>query len=159
MSQDRGSSVNSISTMQHRMSPGVAPDAAAAFASFPASVRERLLHVRDLIFDTAAKTDGVGELEETLKWGEPAYLTARSGSGITIRLGRDKASGAAAIHFICHTSLVDEFRRLYPDALRYEGNRSIVLGGDKPVDEAALRHCIALALTYHLRRKSGRAAA
>lgn len=151
--------MSSISSMPPRRSPGVAPDAAPVFASFPAAVRERLLRVRDVILDTAANTDGVGVLEETLKWGEPAYLTARSGSGSTIRLGRDKASGAAAIHFICHTNLVDEFRRLYPDALRTEGNRSIVLGGDEPTDEAALRHAIALALTYHLRRKSGRAAA
>ena len=48
---------------------------AAAFATFPVPVRDRLLHVRDLIFDTASQTDGVGALEETLKWGEPAYLT------------------------------------------------------------------------------------
>ncbi len=74
-------------------------------------------------------------------------------------MARDKASGAAAIHFICHTNLVDEFRRLYPDALHYEGNRSIVLREDEAIDEAALRHCIALALTYHLRKKRGRAAA
>lgn len=151
--------MKAISPKPKRRSPGMAHDLAATFASFPVSVRERLLRVRNLILDTAAKTDGVGALEETLKWGEPAYLTARSGSGSTIRLGLDKASGAAAIHFICHTSLVDEFRRRYPDALRYEGNRSIVLDGDGATEEPALRHCIALALTYHLRRKSGRAAA
>jgi hypothetical protein len=131
----------------------------AAFAAFPAPVRARLLNVRDLIFDTAASTEGVGELDEALKWGEPAYLTARSGSGSTIRLGQDRKSGAAAIHFICHTNLVDEFRRLYPDALCYAGNRSILLPEGAAVDEAALRHCIALALTYHLRKKHGRAAA
>ena len=101
---------------------------------------------------------GVGEIEETLKWGEPAYLT-RSGSGSTIRLGRDRASGAAAIHFICHTRLVDDFRRLYPAGLRYAGDRSILLGDDGAGDEAALRHCIALALTYHARKKGARAAA
>ena len=54
----------------------------------------------------------------------PAYLTPAPAAAAH-PLG--KASGAAAIHFICHTNLVDEFRRLYPDALRYEGNRSIVL--------------------------------
>lgn len=139
--------------------PTVNPAVAEAFASFPKPVRDRLLQVRDLIFDTAASTEGVGQIEETLKWGEPSYVTARSRSGSTIRLGQDKASGAAAIHFICHTNLVEDFRRLYPDALRTEGNRSIVLPEDDAVDEAALRHCIALALTYHLRKKRGRAAA
>lgn len=144
----------------HSQNPSaITPAIEAVLASFPTATRERLLHVRRLIFDTAASTDGVGAIEETLKWDEPAYLTARSGSGSTIRLGRDKASGAAAIHFICHTNLVDEFRRLYPDALRYEGNRSIVLAGDGAVDEGALRHAIALALTYHARKKHGRVAA
>lgn len=139
-------------------SPAITPPVQAAFASFPASVRDRLLRVRGLILDTAAGTEGVGEIEETLKWGEPAYLTARSGSGSTIRLARDKESPSAAVHFICHTNLVDEFRRLYPDALRYAGNRSIVLDGDESTDEAALRHCIALALTYHARKTGARAA-
>ena len=38
-------------------------------------IRARLLVLRELIFDTAEKTEGVGEIEETLKWNEPAYLT------------------------------------------------------------------------------------
>ena len=61
-------------------------DVAAAFSGFPASVRARLLEVRDLIFETAVAIEGVGPLTETLKWGEPAYLTLATGSGSTIRL-------------------------------------------------------------------------
>jgi hypothetical protein len=60
---------------------------AAAFSIFPAGVRARLLEVRELIFETAADIKGVGPLTETLKWGEPAYLTQATGSGSTIRLG------------------------------------------------------------------------
>jgi hypothetical protein len=150
--------VRSLSPKKVPKKPAATQAVDAVFASFPAPIRMRLHRVRFLIFETAAATPGVGEIEETLKWGEPAYLT-RSGSGSTIRLALDKDSGAAAIHFICHTNLVDEFRRLYPDALRYAGNRSILLSEDNATDEAALRHCIALALTYHLRKKHGRAAA
>ncbi len=58
---------------------------AAAFSVFPDRVRARLLEVRDLIFETAASAGGVGPLTETLKWGEPAYLTEATGSGSTIR--------------------------------------------------------------------------
>lgn len=130
----------------------------AVFASFPDPVRNRLMQVRDLIFDAAAGIDGVGQLQETLRWGEPSYLTAESGGGSTIRLAPDKASGAAALHFICHTKLVEEFRRLYPDTLHFKGERSIILGDDKRIDEPALQHCIGLALTYHLRKKRGRGA-
>jgi len=59
-----------------------------AFDALPASIGKRLLQVRALIFATAAAHDDVGRLAETLKWGEPAYLTDETGSGSTIRLGR-----------------------------------------------------------------------
>ena len=44
------------------------------------------MKLRQLIFDVAAKTKDVGQLEETLKWGEPAYLTSESKSGSLIRI-------------------------------------------------------------------------
>jgi hypothetical protein len=31
------------------------------------------LALRELVLQVAATTEGVGELEESLKWGEPAY--------------------------------------------------------------------------------------
>ena len=40
-------------------------------------------------------------------------------------------------------------RQLYRDELTFGGNRSILLEADQPLPKAALRHCIALALTYH----------
>jgi hypothetical protein len=62
-----------------------------------------------------------------------------------------------AIYFHCQTDLVETFRELYPTELSYGGNRSILLNAEDAVPEAALRHCVALALTYHLRkRKAGR---
>jgi hypothetical protein len=92
-------------------------DVAAAFAAFPAHVRARLLEARDLIFEIAAGIEGVGPLEETLKWGEPAYLTETTGSGSTIRLGRSRSSERqCAVLFNCRTTLVDDFRNRFPDA-------------------------------------------
>ena len=86
-------------------------DVAAAFSAFPAGVRARLLEVRDLIFETAAAIEGVGPLTETLKWGEPAYLTQATGSGSTVRLGRSRSSEReCAVLFNCRTTLVDDFR-------------------------------------------------
>ena len=72
--------------------PAIPADVAAAFATFPAAVRGRLLDVRRVIFATAEELEGVGPLTEALKWGEPAYLTAASKSGSTIRLGRSRGS-------------------------------------------------------------------
>jgi hypothetical protein len=40
------------------------------FNLYPAHVKSKMESLRSLIFDTAKTTDGVGELEETLKWND-----------------------------------------------------------------------------------------
>lgn len=134
------------------------PDSAvrAVFDAYPAEVRERLLDLRALILETASATKGVGQLQETLKWGQPSYLTLKPKSGSTIRIDRVKAEpGRYALYCHCQTSLIEDFRTLYPDELRFEGNRAMVFDAADTVDDDALRHCIALALTYHARKKAG----
>jgi hypothetical protein len=127
---------------------------AEAFAAHPPAVQRKLLALRALIFATAARTRGVGELEETLKWGQPAYLTPETKSGTTIRIDRHGAEPArVALYFHCQTGLVESFRRRFPK-LAFEGNRAIVLGAGERVPKAVLSACIAAALTYHRRAKS-----
>jgi hypothetical protein len=53
--------------------------------------------------------------------------------------------------FHCQTSLVATFRELYPDSFAFQGNRALVFALADEVPEDALKHCIALALTYHTR--------
>jgi hypothetical protein len=134
------------------------PAIEAVFGAYPKPVKAKLLALRRLIFETAKATKGVGALQEALKWGQPSYLTTESKSGSTIRIDQVKAeAGRYAVYFHCQTDLVETFRELYPE-LRYGGNRSILLDAGEKLPEAALRHCIALALTYHARkRKAGRA--
>lgn len=130
---------------------------AAAFAAFPAAVRERLLQVRAMIFRVAAETEGVGPISETLKWGEPAYLTAASRSGSTIRLGWPKAHPDHAALFVnCNTSLVGDFRAMFDGELAFSGNRAVLLPLDGPLPEVPLAQCIAMALTYKKARKTKR---
>jgi hypothetical protein len=125
----------------------------AVFGAYPKPVKAKLLALRRLIFDTAKTTKGVGALEETLKWGQPSYLTPETKSGSTVRIDQVKAStGQVAVFFHCQTNLVETFRDLYPE-LSYSGNRAILLDAEDKLAEAALRHCIALALTYHLRKR------
>jgi hypothetical protein len=124
----------------------------AAFKAYQNPARTKLLALRRLVLDTAKTTAGVGRIEETLKWGQPSYLTPETGSGSTIRI--DHVSGNQyAIYFHCQTNLVATFRELYPDKWSYGGNRCIFLNVEDNIDEAALRHCIALALTYHLAKR------
>jgi Domain of unknown function (DU1801) len=134
--------------------PGPADAAVTAvFESYPKTVAARLRALRKLILDTARETAGVGPLEEALKWGQVSYLTSESKSGSTIRIDQVKTvAGQYAVYFHCQTNLVETFRELYPE-LRFSGNRAILLDASETLPAPALRHCVALALTYHLNKR------
>ena len=130
---------------------------AAVFENYPKKVRTRLLFLRALIFDIAQKTEGVGALEETLKWGQPSYLTSESGSGTTIRLDQLAAlKGKYEICVHCQTTLIGPFRKQYGDEFTYDANRGLVLDAEDDVPLEELSHFVYLALTYHLRKKQGK---
>ena len=136
--------------MTHAIPPFGNPAVAATYESFPPPLREGLLTVRKLIFETAAETPGVGTLEETVKWGQPAYLTPETKSGSTIRLGLPK-QGGFALYAHCQTTIIPDFRNLFPDEFHYEGNRAVHFkeGALLPLDP--LRLLVRSALTYHLK--------
>ena len=132
------------------------PAVAAVFAAYPEPLRGRLLELRALIFETAAMADGVGPLDETLKWGQPSYLTTQPKSGTTLRIDRAKSdSHDYAVYFNCRTTLAETFRELYGEELVVGGNRSLLFRTDQLLPEQAVRHCLALALTYHRRQTRG----
>ena len=125
-------------------------EVAEVFDGYPEQVRSKLMILRQLIFTTASETEGVRNVEETLKWGEPSYI-AKSGS--TIRMGWKKAQpDQYAMYFHCKTKLVDTFRELYREELKFEGNRAIVFNKGDEIPVSALKHCISLSLAYHRRK-------
>ena len=97
------------------MKPFENPAVAQVFETYPPSARRKLMALRDLIFQTAASTEGVGEIEETLKWGVPAYVTSKTRSGSTVRIDWKKSNPTQyAMYFHCQTNLVETFRTLFP---------------------------------------------
>ena len=134
------------------------PDVRAAFDAFPPAARHRLRDVRAMIFAAAGADSRIGPIAETLKWGEPAYLTEETRSGSTIRLGWPKGDpGRAAIYFNCRTSLVGDFRTLFGNAFVYEGNRAVLLPVEADFDREALKAMLGMALTYHAAKRRGEA--
>jgi hypothetical protein len=129
------------------------PKVAATFASYRPQARQRLMRLRTLILETARETPGVGALDEALKWNEPAYLTTQSKSGSTIRINQLSDPTRYAMFFNCNTDLVDSFRTLFPTTFRYQGNRAIEFSLTDRVPVEELKVCIAMALTYHRRKK------
>jgi hypothetical protein len=131
------------------------PKVAAVFRAYPAPIRGKLMELRQLIFDVASRTDGVGELLETLRWGQPSYVTAQTGSGTLIRIDQMASPpGTYAMYFHCQTTLVGTFRRIFRDDFTFLSNRGILFQMVNAVPTGKLRRCVALALTYHLGGKS-----
>lgn len=127
-------------------------DVKAAFQALPPEVRHRLAEIRAMILGVAADDPRVGAITETLKWGEPAYLTEETGSGSTIRLGSPRnRPDRAAIYFICRTTLVDTVRERYGRMFEYESNRAVLLPATGDIDRVPLEIMLSMALTYHLR--------
>ena len=129
--------------------PFASPEVEAAFARFPPGPRRALLALRARIFSVAARTEGVGRLEETLKWGEPAYLTSETRSGTTVRLGYKAAQPDVYRMYVpCSTTLVDEYRARFAGELTFEGDRAVLLPLEGPLPRGPVDACIAAALTY-----------
>ncbi|GAA0824066.1 DUF1801 domain-containing protein [Colwellia asteriadis] len=115
------------------------------FANYPAHVAARLTMVRELIFKVA-KEDKVGDVTETLKWGEPSYL-AKTGS--TIRLDwKATQPDEYCIFFNCNTTLIETFKEIYGDTFIYQGKRALVFNLTEPIPVKELSHCLSMALRY-----------
>ena len=135
--------------------PFATPAVTAAFEAFPPAQRATLLALRDIVLETAASHPAIGDLEESLKWGEPAYRPIRARTGTTVRLGvSPKSPGACAIFVNCKTSLLATYRDLYPEVFGFEGDRALLVLADGALPVEALSHCISLALTYHLKARA-----
>lgn len=139
------------------MRPFSDPRVEAHFNAYPPAVRKKMLALRELIFRTAARTEGVGELQETLKWGEHAYVTAETKSGTTVRMDwKSKHPEQYAMYFHCQTNLLESFRSMFPGDFSFEGNRALVFKLSDTVPTNALVLCIEASLTYHLRKHSSK---
>ena len=115
------------------------------FTTYPENIAVVLHEIRSLILQVAVQ-DGITELEETLKWGEPSYI---SKIGSTIRFDhKPKSAEQFCIYFNCKTKLIETFKELYGDTFSYEGNRALVFKLNQTVPVKELTHCISLALRY-----------
>jgi hypothetical protein len=115
------------------------------FESYPTHINILLHQIRELIF-SVAKHDGIINIEETLKWGQPSYVST---IGSTIRFDwKPKYPEQYCLYFNCKTSLVETFKEIYGDTFQFEGNRAIILNVEKMLPLKELSHCISMSLRY-----------
>ena len=117
------------------------------FNTYPDDIRVKMLFLRQLVLETAAEIDNRKSIEETLKWGEPSYLTK---GGSTIRMDwKQSKPNQYALYFNCKTKLIATFKELYKDKLTFAGNRAIVFNKNERIPIQELKHCIFLSLIYN----------
>ncbi len=122
-------------------------DVAEKYESYPIHVKEKLLFLRYLILEVALEANITAGIEETLKWGEPSYV---SKTGSTVRINwKSSTPTKYMMYFNCKTKLIDTFKEVYGAQFEFEGNRAIVFNiHDEPLVEE-LKNCILLSLNYH----------
>jgi len=123
------------------------PEFEAKMESYPEVVKPKMQALRTLVLETARASEAITRLGETLKWGEPSFVTPQ---GSTLRMDwKPKNPNHYALYFQCTSKLVHTFRLVFANTFTYEGNRAIILPleTDLPTDE--LKACILTTLTYH----------
>jgi len=123
------------------------PDTKEKFKKYPANIKPKMNYLRKLIINVAKTDESITEIEETLKWGEPSYITK---FGSTLRIDwKDKNPDQYAMYFKCTSKLVPTFQEVFGDLFKYEKTRAILFDLDEEIPEDELKICISLALKYH----------
>lgn len=121
-------------------------------SAWPVPARDQFNAMRELILIAGQEAD-VGPIEESLKWGQPAWRPKRPRQGSTLRLSwLDKTPQALALYVDCKTTLSATMREIYPLEFEYETNRALRLSIGPPLPAQAIDHLARLTFTYH--RKS-----
>ena len=111
------------------------------FSAYPTHIREKMEFLRKLVIETAEESESIDQLEETLKWGEPSFVTKH---GSTLRMDwKTNTPDQYAMY------LVSIFRIVFEHKFQFEGNRAIVFPLKQNIPVLELKECIKAALTYH----------
>ena len=123
------------------------PDFENRIQNYPLDIKEKMQGLRTLVVEAASEVEGITHLEETLKWGEPSFVTKQ---GSTLRMDwKTKSPNQYAFYFQCTTKLVHTFRLVFANTFAFEGNRAILLPIDAALPTEELKACIQAALNYH----------
>lgn len=123
------------------------PKVETVFANYPDFVQDKMRYLRELVIETAEEMGDLAVLEETLKWGEPSFVTK---NGSTLRMDwKEKTPDQYAMYFQCTSRLVDTFRLVFDHKFHYEGKRAIVFQLNQKIPKLELKECIKASLRYH----------
>lgn len=118
-------------------------------ATWPDSAQSCFAQLRGIVHDVAAQAD-VGPLDESLKWGQPAWRPKRPRTGSTLRIDWSPATPNRLLAFVdCKTDLAAQMDNRYPQQFHNDGRRALGFDLDAPLDRDAVWHLAHITLTYH----------
>ncbi len=130
-----------------KLSLKTSPDFESVIANYPDLVRDKMRFLRRLVIETANELSEIDKIEETLKWGEPSFVTK---TGSTLRMDwKKKTPDQYQMYFKCTSRLVETFKMVFGDFFEYEKNRAIIFQLDQEVPVNELKQCIKATLMYH----------
>ncbi|NNE53876.1 MAG: DUF1801 domain-containing protein [Sulfitobacter sp.] len=107
------------------------------------------------LFHGIAQERGVGPLQESLKWGQPAWRPAKPRTGSTLRMDWNEGTPDRLNLFVdCKTDLAARMDDLYPDLAFNDGRRHLAIGLGDPLPEQALAHLAEMTFCYHIARRA-----
>jgi len=122
------------------MTRPLSPDIAKVFDTYPDDTRAGALALRDLILSI-----GEEDVSETLRWGQPAYITPK---GSTLRVGSHKEA-RFALYAHCQSTIISSYAAAFPGWDRLDGNRAVLFDTLAQIEPERLTHLIRHALNYH----------
>lgn len=117
------------------------------YPQYSQTIINKLTELQQLIWQVAEEQGTT--LSESAKWGQLSFA-AKKGTPIRIDQFSDKQI-ALLVH--CQTTLIENWKALFPQQLTFSRNRAVVLSVDSPLPAAELAVCIAMALNYHASNK------
>ncbi len=122
------------------------------YDSYPENVNKKLQILRKLIYQVAQEIKVTWDIQETLKWWEPSYITSQN-TGTTIRLALVKwTQNKFGIFFNCKSSMITSIKEVFWDQFEYQGNRALIFSTQDVLNFNNIKYCFELALTYHLKK-------
>lgn len=103
-------------------------------------------HAVRSLWQAEADALGIAHLDESLKWGEPAWRPRKGGA--TLRLSWKASVAELGIFVDCKTDLCARMQSDYPEAFRYVPPRALFLHPGAPLPVEALAHLARIAFRY-----------
>ena len=130
----------------NRSMTDIHPDLAHKFQSWPANAAQYASEIRALFIQTAQNFD-VRDLEESLKWGEPAWRPKKGGT--TLRASwSPKTPTELGLFVDCKSDLCARMQSDFPNDFRFVAPRAMYLPLAQPVPTPAVTHLARIAFRY-----------